>query len=136
MKIKKGLPKILSIILGLTLLLSITQTAFASKSKSNIDNARVAKQVNYANYWTRVVSVSTSNGVGLNCNVAIDCYNTRGQNNDVIMYGQNGQVVWQENSAITSGGGRTFWCGTDVYKVCIRQSGVNAGIPSVCNVSY
>ena len=134
MKIKKGLPKILSIILGLTLLLSITQTAFAGKS--NIDNARVAKQVSYANSWTRVASVSTSNGGGLNRNVTIDCYNTRGQNNDVIMYGRNGQVVWQENSAITSGGGRTFWCGTDVYKVCIRQSSVNAGIPSVCNVSY
>lgn len=33
MKIKKGLPRILSIILGLTILLSITQTAFAGKSK-------------------------------------------------------------------------------------------------------
>lgn len=90
MKIKKGLPKILSIILGLTLLLSITQTAFASKS--NIDNARVAKQVNYANSWTRVVSVSTSNGVGLNCNITIDCYNTSDQK-------QRCHYVWSKRSS-------------------------------------
>lgn len=73
----------------------------------------------FGSSWKTVYSSSR----GFNRNVSITCYNTSTHKNDIRMLGSNGQTVWTENGAIDYSGSRTFWCGSDVYKIQLRNTG-------------
>lgn len=61
-----------------------------------------------------------------NRNVSVYCYNTNSlQHNDIRMLDSSGNVVWEEYGAIDYSGSRTFWCGSNVYRIQIRVSGKN-----------
>ena len=104
---QKHIRKILAILMVLTMIMCVNTVAYA------------ATIAHFGTTWKTVYSSTT----GFNRNVAITCYNTSTHTNDIRMLGSNGQVVWTEDGAIDYSGSRTFWCGSDVYKIQLRNTG-------------
>jgi hypothetical protein len=76
-------------------------------------------RTNYPLTMNYITAMESKNG--LNKNVTIKCYNGSPlHTNDIIMYGKTGNLVWQENGAIKANGQRTFWCGSNVYRVAVK----------------
>lgn len=79
-------------------------------------------QSNYAinGTYTTVASMSTS-GNGFNRNVTLECSNINVfHHNDVRMLDKYDNVIWEEYGAVGYNGTRTFWCGSNVYKIQVR----------------
>lgn len=71
--------------------------------------------------WQTIASSSS----GFNCNVTIRCFVTGTDGlgairPDIRMLNQNGQVVWAENRSCPGLGSRTYWCGSNVYRIQIK----------------
>ena len=119
---KKSRRAIVSLIIVLVLMLTISVTAYA-----------VYTSYNYGKNW-KTIAYSSS---GLNKSIQVTCYNTTGHTNDVRMLDSNGNTVWYEEGAITYSGVRTFWCGSDVCTVQIRNKGIIGNLTSeTCIVIY
>lgn len=79
--------------------------------------------VTNATEW-RTVAYSTN---GFDCTVYVEIHNTLVINGfqvapaGVRLLGKNGNVVWEESSAIAGQGHRNLWCGSDVYKIQIKN---------------
>lgn len=97
-------------------------TAEMYSSSGNVYPYPAGHQVLTTNTSWQTIAYSTK---GFNCNVYVKCNNTATVGLkvvpcDVQMLDKNGNVLWSENGAIAGLGSRTFWCGSDVYKIQIR----------------
>ena len=123
--------------LALALLLSssmLTQAAEVSGAEPN--DAIVSNDIDggistYSNSFQNGTVITTSwktvatSTTGFDCNVYIKCMNTgmigwQVSPTDIRMLDRNGNVVWSENGAVAGQGNRTFWCGSNVYKIQAR----------------
>ena len=106
----------------LALLIFVFTVAFTASANEN---------VTVYTYYTDTVNMGHHNGR----EITIAMYNNSwGVTNDVRMLDRNGNVVWEEMSAIGADGVRTFWCGPDVRKiqVKVRRTSIFAYFVSRC----
>ncbi len=131
---KKFSQKILAITSVAALTLSLSVHALAAEETIREEHINIALENSisplssifessgiaiYSSKWT-TIATSTS---GFNCNVQVNTLNaTLPPTNHIRMLGKDGNVVWQENSAISYSNSRVFWCGSDVYEIQIRCS--------------
>lgn len=90
-------------------------------STTIVQAANRYKSINLSKNWTDI-AISTS---GFNCNVTISCLVTGTDGlgairADVRMLNSSGTVVWSESKSCPGLGSRTYWCGSNVYKVQVR----------------
>lgn len=94
------------------------------------------RKQSYRHNWTTLLEKKNRYKIGLNQNIIIEQLGPSSQTSDIVLYGLTNEIIWQEDNALKPNQKRTFWCGPDVYKICIRQSASNADVPSTCNISY
>lgn len=130
--------KRLSAIVMAVLLLSMTvipSTAFAAQTNELVQDETLAEapivtyavnQVTIYDYWVTVKAPPASSSTGLNRWVTFSVSNmSSAHTNDIRMFNKNGQEIWAEQAAIPHSGSRSFWCGSDVYRVDMRVRSVN-----------